>query len=213
LRPKRCLFSINLKLRNIVASKLTLDWSPKQISGWLKTQYPDDESMRVSHETIYRSLFIQARGALKKELLDHLRSKRRIRRSQHSHIFKDGRGQIPEAISIRERPAEVEDRAFQVIGRAISCAAQGRKGHCGRSSSKKESQNQRDQKKQGAEVGHFKQRSCEPTATELRSAEVTQMNPEHGGACKTCNCPPHLFLRDFSHSRPSVNNSMKLSPR
>jgi len=112
LRPKRCLLSINLQLRNIVASKLILDWSPKQISGWLKTQYPDDESMRVSHETIYRSLFIQARGALKKELLEHLRSKRRIRRSQHSRIFKDGRGQIPEAISIRERPAEVEDRAI-----------------------------------------------------------------------------------------------------
>ena len=94
LRPKRCLLSINLKLRNTVASKLILDWSPKQISGWLKTQYPVDESMRVSHETIYRSLFIQARGALKKELLDHLRSKRRIRRSQHSRI--------PEAISIRK---------------------------------------------------------------------------------------------------------------
>ena len=91
LRPKRCLLSINLKLRNLVASKLILDWSPKQISGWLKIQYPDDESMRVSHETIHRSLFIQARGALKKELLDHLRSKRRIRRSQHSRIFKDGR--------------------------------------------------------------------------------------------------------------------------
>jgi len=74
LRPKRCLLSINLKLRNIVASKLILDWSPRQISGWLKTQYPDAESMRVSHETIYRSLFIQARGALKKELLGHLRS-------------------------------------------------------------------------------------------------------------------------------------------
>ena len=112
LRPKRCLLSSNLKLRNIVASRLILDWSPKQISGWLKTQYPDDESMRVSHETIYRSLFIQARGALKKELLEHLRSKRRIRRSRHSRIFKDGRGQIPEAISIRERPAEVDDRAI-----------------------------------------------------------------------------------------------------
>ena len=112
LRPKRCLLSINLKLRNIVASKLILDWSPRQISGWLKTQYPADESMRVSHETIYRSLFIQARGALKKELLEHLRSKRRIRRSQHCRIFKDRRGQIPEAISIRERPAEVEDRAI-----------------------------------------------------------------------------------------------------
>ncbi len=112
LRPKRCLLSIHVKLRNIVASKLILDWSPQQISGWLKTQYPDDKSMRVSHETIYRSLFIQARGVLKKELLEHLRSKRRIRRSQHSRIFKDARGQIPEAISIRERPTEVEDRAI-----------------------------------------------------------------------------------------------------
>ena len=112
LRPKRCLLSINLKLRNIVASKLILDWSPEQISGWLKIQYTDDESMRVSHETIYRSLFIQARGVLKKELLEHLRSKRRIRRSQHFRIFKDARGQIPEGISIRERPAEVEDRAI-----------------------------------------------------------------------------------------------------
>src|SRR6202166_2822997 len=70
LRPKRCLLSIRVKLRNIVASKLILDWSPEQISGWLKIQYPDNESMRVSHETIYRSLFIQARGALKKELLE-----------------------------------------------------------------------------------------------------------------------------------------------
>jgi IS30 family transposase len=112
LRPKQCLLAIREQLREIVASKLILDWSPKQISGWLKTQYPDDESMRVSHETIYRSLFIQARGVLKKELVTHLRSKRRIRRSQHSRIFKDARGQIAEAISIRERPAEIEDRAI-----------------------------------------------------------------------------------------------------
>jgi IS30 family transposase len=112
LRPKRCLLSVHLKLRNIVASKLILDWSPKQISGWLKIPYPDDESRRVSHQTIYRSLFIQARGALQKELREHLRSKRRIRRSQHSRIFQDGRGQIPEAIAIRQRPAEVEDRAL-----------------------------------------------------------------------------------------------------
>src|SRR6202163_846863 len=111
LRPKRCLLAIHVKLQKVVASKLILDWSPEQISGWLKTQYPDDESMRVSHETIYRSLFIQARGALKKELLGHLRSKRRIRRSRHARIFKDSRGQIADAISIRERPAEIEDRA------------------------------------------------------------------------------------------------------
>jgi IS30 family transposase len=96
----------------VVASKLIRDWSPEQISGWLKIRYPDDESMRVSHETIYRSLFVQARGVLKKELWGHLRSKRRIRRSRHSRIFKDSRGQIADAISIRERPAEVEDRAI-----------------------------------------------------------------------------------------------------
>jgi IS30 family transposase len=111
LRPKPCLLAVHEQLQDIVASKLLLDWSPEQISGWLKTQYPSDESMRVSHETIYRSLFIQARGVLKKELVGHLRSKRRIRRSRHSRIFKDSRGQIVDAISIRERPAEVEDRA------------------------------------------------------------------------------------------------------
>ena len=112
LRPKRCLLAVNHKLRNIVASKLILDWSPEQISGWLKTEYPDDESVRVSHETIYRSLFIQARGVLKKELMDHLRSKRRMRRSRHATVSGQSRGQIVDAISIRERPAEVEDRAI-----------------------------------------------------------------------------------------------------
>ena len=111
LRPKRCLLAVNRKLRNIVASKLIQDWSPEQISGWLKTQYPDDESMRVSHETIYRSLFIQARGVLKKELMDHLRSERRMRRSRHASASGQSRGQIVDALSIRERPAEAEDRA------------------------------------------------------------------------------------------------------
>src|SRR5467141_3336267 len=112
LRPKVCLLAIDEKLRTIVASKLILDWSPEQISKWLKVHYPSNESMCVSHETIYRSLFIQARGVLKKELVGHLRSKRRIRRSRHSRIFKDSRGQIADAISIRERPAEIEDRAI-----------------------------------------------------------------------------------------------------
>jgi IS30 family transposase len=93
-----------------VAGKLQLDWSPEQISGWLKEQYPADESMRVSHETIYRTLFVQARGALKKELLGHLRGKHRIRRSRVARR-QDARGQIVDAISIRERPAEVDDRA------------------------------------------------------------------------------------------------------
>jgi IS30 family transposase len=112
LRPKRCLLAMNRKLRDIVASKLILDWSPEQIAGWLKSQYPDDESLRVSHETIYRSLFIQARGVLKKELMDHLRSKRRMRRSRHWSEHGRSRGKIVDAISIRERPAEAEDRAI-----------------------------------------------------------------------------------------------------
>ena len=112
LRPKRCLLALHPRLREVVASKLILDWSPEQISGWLKTQYPNDPSMRVSHETIYRSLFIQARGVLKKELMDHLRSKRRMRRSRHASVSGQSRGQIVDAISIRERPSEVEDRAI-----------------------------------------------------------------------------------------------------
>lgn len=109
-RPKACLLRVHAGLRGLVAGKLQLDWSPQQISGWLKTQFPADESLRVSHETIYRTLFVQARGALKRELLGHLRGKRRLRRSRVARP-KDGRGQIPDAVSIRERPAEVEDRA------------------------------------------------------------------------------------------------------
>jgi IS30 family transposase len=117
LRPKRCLLAVNCKLRNIVASKLILDWSPEQISGWLKTHYPDDEGMRVSHETIYRSLFIQARGVLRKELMDHLRSKRRMRRSRDASVSGQSRGQIVDAISIRERPRKWKTERFLAIGR------------------------------------------------------------------------------------------------
>jgi len=111
-RPKTCLLATHTTLREIVASKLMLNWSPEQISGWLKLQHPDDASMRVSHETIYRSLFIQARGVLKKELIQHLRSKRRIRRSRHARDCGHHSGQIVDAVSIRERPAEIEDRAI-----------------------------------------------------------------------------------------------------
>jgi IS30 family transposase len=112
LRPKRCLLATHSKLRKIVASKLALNWSPQQISGWLKQHYPDDKNLRMSHETIYRSLFIQARGVLKIELIQHLRSRRRIRRSRHARDSGHHMGQIVDAISIRERPAEVEDRAI-----------------------------------------------------------------------------------------------------
>ena len=112
LRPKPCLLRINRRLQRIVASKLSLEWSPEQISGWLKAEFPNDESMRVSHETIYRSLFVQARGVLKKELIAHLRSKRVTRRSRNLKLEAQSRGQIVGAVSIRERPAEVEDRAI-----------------------------------------------------------------------------------------------------
>ena len=95
-----------------MVKKLRLEWSPEQISGWLKQEYPDALDMQISHEAIYQSLFIQARGVLKKELLGHLRSRRTIRRSRHATSRKQSRGQIVDAISIRERPAEVEDRAI-----------------------------------------------------------------------------------------------------
>lgn len=111
LRPQRCALALNGTLRNIVASKLGLDWSPEQVAAWLKLRYPDDERMRVSHETIYRSLFIQARGVLKKELIAHLRTRRAMRRSRRAGAANELRGKIPGAVSIRDRPAEVEDRA------------------------------------------------------------------------------------------------------
>jgi len=110
-RPKRCKLACNRSLSRTIATKLRRLWSPHQIAGWLKREYPEDESHQVSHETIYRSLFIQARGVLKKELQQHLRSQRAIRRSRHANQKSDGRGQIMNAVSIRERPASVEDRA------------------------------------------------------------------------------------------------------
>jgi IS30 family transposase len=110
-RPKRCKLATNAWLRRSVASKLRLNWAPEQIAGWLKRAHPEDERYHVSHETIYRSLFVQARGVLKKELLCHLRSKRTIRRSKQAGLISDGRGQIKDIVSIRQRPATVEDRA------------------------------------------------------------------------------------------------------
>ena len=110
-RPKPCKLVSEPVLSRRVASKLRLHWSPEQIAGWLKRTYPEHEKRQVSHETIYKSLFIQARGALKKELQQHLRSQRAIRRSRHSSQKGGGRGQIKDMVSIRERPATVEDRA------------------------------------------------------------------------------------------------------
>jgi len=114
-RPKCCKLANNRVLSRLVATKLQLNWAPEQIAGWLKIEFPGDESNQVSHETIYRSLFVQARGVLKKELQQYLRSQRAIRRSRHASLKNDGRGQITDAVSIRERPAEVEDRAVYTL--------------------------------------------------------------------------------------------------
>ena len=110
-RPKTCKLVVNRTLARMVAARLRLLWSPEQIAGWLKHAYPNDECFQVSHETIYRSLFIQARGALKKELLAHLRRTRIMRRSRHHTQKSDNHGRILDTVSISERPATVEDRA------------------------------------------------------------------------------------------------------
>ena len=110
-RPKHCKLACNRELRRMVVKKLQLNWAPEQIAGWLKIEFPGDENHHVSHETIYRSLFVQARGVLKKELQQHLRSQRAIRRSKHASLKNDGLGKITNAVSISERPACVEDRA------------------------------------------------------------------------------------------------------
>jgi len=111
LRPKICKLAKSPFLRRAITNKLRLDWSPQQIAGWLKRTYPEDELRCVSHETIYKSLFIQARGVLKKELMEHLRARHVIRRSRRASLKNTGVGQIKDAVSIRERPASVEDRA------------------------------------------------------------------------------------------------------
>lgn len=108
-RPKTCKLVRFRRLQRVVARKLQADWSPEQISHWLRGQFADDPRMNISHETIYRSLFIQARGALKKELLTHLRLRRKMRHSKRANGPTSG--DIAGAVSIRERPAEVDDRA------------------------------------------------------------------------------------------------------
>jgi len=110
-RPKLCKLACNRPLCRTISRKLQLNWAPEQIAGWLKRAYPQEEHNQVSHETIYRSLFVQARGVLKGELVKHLRSKRTMRRSKHATEKGVDRGQIKDMVSIRERPASVEDRA------------------------------------------------------------------------------------------------------
>lgn len=111
-RPKTCLLARHQRLREVVIEKLRHNWSPERISGWLASAFADDKSMRVSHETIYRTLYIQARGVLKKELIQHLRSRRRIRRAKAASArLISPHAQIFDAVRISERPAQIEDRA------------------------------------------------------------------------------------------------------
>lgn len=110
-RPKTCKLAENERLARVVGEKLSERWAPEQIAGWLKRMYSGDASMQVSHETIYKTLFIQARGALKKELQQYLRKTRALRRSRHKTLKDEGLGKITNAVSIRERPAEAGDRA------------------------------------------------------------------------------------------------------
>jgi IS30 family transposase len=111
LRPKPCKLALYGQLRQAVATKLERKWSPEQIAGWLKRAWPEDEARRVSHETIYRSLYVQARGVLKQELMAHLRSQRRFRRSRHATQKRGRHGTIVDAVPISERPPSIEDRA------------------------------------------------------------------------------------------------------
>ncbi len=111
-RPKPCRLAQQPALALLVAQKLRLNWSPQQIAAWLAREFGNNDSRRVSHETIYRTLFIQTRGVLKKELLAHLRRGRSMRygRSYRGKLGAGG-GQIVDAVSIRERPAQADDRA------------------------------------------------------------------------------------------------------
>jgi IS30 family transposase len=110
-RAKACRLATRPRLRALVAQKLASNWSPEQIAGWLRDTFPSDPDMQVSHETIYRSLYVQSRGVLRRELLAHLRRGRRFRHSRHATTAGQARGQIIDAVSIRERPPAVEDRA------------------------------------------------------------------------------------------------------
>jgi IS30 family transposase len=110
-QPKPCKLAGNAYLCRAISAKLTRNWSPQQVAGWLMREHPDEDDKRVSHETIYRSLFIQTRGVLRKQFLAHLRATRSIRRSRHAILKRIGLGRFNDAVSIRDRPAEADDRA------------------------------------------------------------------------------------------------------
>src|SRR5246127_1516974 len=124
LRPKPWRLALHRELRWRVAEKLALQWSPEQISGWLQREFLTDQDMQISHEAIYRSLFVQTRGVLKKELTAHLRTRRQMRLPK-SHNAGSGRGHILDMVSIRDRPAEAEARrSVRNVSSTVSAAAQ-----------------------------------------------------------------------------------------
>jgi IS30 family transposase len=110
-QPKTCELAGNAYLCRAISAKPTRNWSRQQVAGWLMREHPDEDDKRVSHETIYRSLFIQTRGVLRKQFLAHLRATRSIRRSRHAILKRIGLGRFNDAVSIRDRPAEADDRA------------------------------------------------------------------------------------------------------
>lgn len=128
-RPKRCRLAREPRLCALVAAKLRRNWSPAQIAGWLQRTYPGDPALHVSHETIYRTLYVQARGALKKELLAHLRRARVVRRGRRYSTHRHGRAQIPQAVPIAARPASVTDRAVPGHWEGDLLAGAGRRSH------------------------------------------------------------------------------------
>ena len=129
MRPKLCRLARHARLRWRVAQKLALQWSPQQISGWLKRQRPADQGMQISHETIYRSLFIQTRGVLKKQLMAHLRTARQMRQAKGG-TTQSGLGQIVDTVSIRERPAEAKDRAVRAAAQSTPAQDLGVRNPC-----------------------------------------------------------------------------------
>jgi IS30 family transposase len=129
LRPKLCRLARHGRLRWRVAHKLALQWSPEQISGWLKRHLPADHGMQISHEAIYRSLFIQTRGVLKKQLIAHLRTARQLRQAKGANT-NSGLGQIVDTVSIRERPAEAKDRAVRAAAQSTPAQDLGVRNPC-----------------------------------------------------------------------------------
>ena len=175
-RPKLCRLATHPELRWRVAGKLALQWSPQQISAWLRREYAGEEELQISHETIYRSLFVQARGVLKKELMVHLRTRRQLRQVKGG-TTKIGLGSIVDAISIRERPAEVEDRAVP-LGRRPPVRGE-EHAYCDARRTPYAFRDADQARRQGHHLG--RRGTCAPSAqAPQRAAPLVNLGPRHG---------------------------------